>query len=265
MDLIESYRKISQSLWAESAALDAIHHAGERGNEREALVDRFLSPRLPERFEVGRGEIWAANGKWSGQEDLIVFDRLDSPRILPGANSHIFAVEYVAAVVEVKTSLNTKEIERATQSIASARRLQKTGGSAKLAPDRITFGSPTPIMGAVFAFATDLKFETFYENWTRIQFSVPEDQRINLACVLGEMFIIYVDNQFHLWDSGSPDLLGEFIFARAGDDSLLSFLLPFLRVIAEFSSGVPNLFKYVFGESAKLNFEMTHAHWGPKT
>ncbi len=264
MGLIDSYRHNSRSVAAQSGALEAIHHHGERGSEREAIIKEFISARLPDRFAVGNGEIWAANGKWSGQEDLIIYDRLESPRIFAGGTTQIIGVENVAAVVEVKTRLDSKEMERATRSIASARRLQKTGMATKVGTAGIRIGPSTPVFGALFAFATDLKTETFVENWTRNQFSVPENERINLACILGNMFIIYVDQTFHLWDASDPARIGEFVFVKAGDDALLAFLLLLIRIASEFSSGVPDLFKYAFEDSQGLKFEMVHARMEAK-
>ena len=132
MSLIETFRYHSRDLEAKSSALEVVHHPGDRGTEREDILEQFLAPLLPQQFGIGRGEIRATNGKWSKQEDLIIYDRITCPRLFVGTRTQIFPAESVAAVIEVKTSLGTKQIQEASTNISKARILEKTGGLLKL-------------------------------------------------------------------------------------------------------------------------------------
>ena len=105
MSLIEVFRSYSNVLASKSSALETIHHAGDRGAEREDILDDFLRPLLPDRIAIGRGEVRATNGNWSKQEDLILYDKVNCPRLFVGNRSQVLPVESVGAVIEVKTSL----------------------------------------------------------------------------------------------------------------------------------------------------------------
>lgn len=254
MNLIEAFRHHSNVLESKSSALNAIHHAGNRGTERENILEEFLTPLLAERFAIGQGEIQATNGTWSKQEDLIIYDRINCPRLFVGHRSQIFPAESVAAVIEVKTRLGSKEIEEAATNIAKARSLAKIGKATHIEPGKIAFGSPTPILGILFAYDLSIGLDTFRKRWDQAQSSRPSEQRINLTCILGKMVILHIDQTYRLWDRAGKDLLGRFYPIDAGQDSLLAFTLLLARVLAEFRFGVPDLFKYVFSEGKKLEF-----------
>lgn len=255
MSLIETFRYHSQVLAAKSSALEIVHHAGDRGMEREDLVQEFLSPLLAEQFGIGRGEIRASNGEWSKQEDLIIYDRISCPRLFVGSRTQIFPVESIAAVIEVKTRLGTKEIKDASANISQARRLQKSGMATHVGAGAITMGAPTPILGVLFAFDLELTPETFRARWDEAQSALAPEQRINLVCILGKMFLIHIDHTFHLWDNTNPQLINSFYAVDSQQDSLLAFTLLLMRVLGEFRFGSPDLFKYVFSGGEKLEFK----------
>lgn len=258
MSLIESFRSASVAMLAEAARPQAIHHMGERGAEREEIVQRFLQPLLPERFGIGRGEIRATNGVWSKLQDLVIYDKLNCPRLFAGKRSQIFPAENVLAVIEVKTRLRTRDIERSTKSIQSVRKLKKIGMSTHVGAGSITFGEPSPTLGALFAFDLGLSLETFRKRWEQYQAPLPWEERINLVCVLGKMAIVHVDTTFHLWDSTSKDTLGSFVAFESGEDSLLTFFLLLTRALVESRSGVPDLFKHFFGDGKSLTMPLVY-------
>jgi hypothetical protein len=213
---------------------------------------------LPERLLIGNGEIRATNGKWSKQEDLIIYDRLNCPRLFVGSRTQVFPVESVAAVIEVKTRLDTKAIRKATENIKTARSLEKIGGSTQVAAGSITFGKPTPTLGILFAFDLDLTLETFRQRWDESQSSIPPHQRINLTCILGKMIIVHIDQMFHLWDSTDQNMLNQFIAMDSKEDSLLTFTLLLMRALAETQFGIPDLFKYYFSNNERLSFPFVY-------
>jgi hypothetical protein len=250
MDLIELYRSHSRSIAAKSSALEVMKHAGNRGTEREQILKDFLLPLLPERFTVGSGEILANNGNWSRQEDLIIYDRHNCPRIYAGGNSQIFPIESVAAVIEVKTSLRAKDIAQASQNIAAARRLKKAGMSTHVSPGAIQFGEPSPTLGVLFAYDLGMSLDSFRRKWDESQSVVPSEERINLTCILDKMVIVHLDRTFHLWDTITEDHLNSFTPLNTQKDSLLTFVLLLMRVLGETRFGIPDLFKYVFSDKS---------------
>lgn len=254
MSLIETFRQQSKVLASRSSALESIHHAGDRGLEREDIVEDFLLPLLPQQLGIGKGEVRATNGNWSKQEDLIIYDRMTCPRLFIGTKSQIFPVESVAAVIEVKTKLDAKTINEASENIAYIRNLEKTGASTHVGAGHISFGPPTPVFGSLFAFDLGVSIETLRRSWDAAQSVKLPTQRINLACVLGKLVILYMDGTFHVWDAATEDMLGRFCAMDSGEDSLLVFTLVLLRVLSECRFGIPDLMKYFFSGGKKLEF-----------
>lgn len=258
MSLIETFRHHSSVLANQSASVELIQHLGERGGEREDTLAKFLAPLLPESLQIGRGEIRATNGNWSRQEDLIIYDRLNCPRLLVGSRNQVFPVESVAAVIEVKTRLDSKAIRDASENIKNARSLEKTGMSTQVSPGSIAFGAPTPTVGVLFAFDLDLTLDTFRQRWEEAQSGLPPGQRINLTCILGKMVIVHMDHTFHLWDHTDAATLGTFVAMDTKEDSLLTFFLLLMRALAETRFGVPDLFKYYFSNDKSLSFPFVY-------
>jgi len=254
MSFTETFRYHSKVLAAKSSALEIIHHAGDRGFEREDIVEDFLSPLLPQQLSIGKGEVRATNGNWSKQEDLIIYDRMTCPRLFIGTKSQIFPVESVAAVIEVKTKLDTKTIHEASENISQIRNLEKTGGSTYVGAGRISFGPPTPVFGALFAFELGISIQTLRRSWEEAQSAKLPTQRVNLTCVLGKLVMLYMDKTFHIWDQVGEDVLGTFYAMDSREDSLLVFTLVLLRVLSECRFGIPDLFKYFFSGGKGLEF-----------
>ena len=89
-----------------------ITHRGAKGYAREkALIQDFLQKYLPARFGLTRGEIIASNGEVSGECDAIVYDALECPALHTVGEYQIVPVEAVYAVVEVKSHLDSNELE----------------------------------------------------------------------------------------------------------------------------------------------------------
>lgn len=224
--------------------------------EREDVLEEFLTPLLPHQLAIGQGEVRATNGEWSRQGDLIIYDRLKCPRLFTGARSQVFPVESIATVIEVKSKLNTKTIREASKNIKQVRGLQKSGAVTHLSSNALTYGEPTPVFGVLFAYELDIGLDTLKKRWEESQSAIPAEQRINLMCVLGEMVIIHIDYTFPLWDRGAQASdIGNFRALGSREDSLFTFTLLLLRVLADFRFGTPDLFKYYFGKDDRLEFE----------
>lgn len=92
----------------------AIHVAGNiksSGDEVEDLVREKISLFLPERYLVKQGHIVNAEGKVSNQLDIIIFDRLNTPKFFESKNNTVFyPIESVLAIGEIKKTLRPKDL-----------------------------------------------------------------------------------------------------------------------------------------------------------
>lgn len=109
---------------------DHVDHLGLRGNIREIAADELFSPFLPSDFRIGTGKITDAQGSFSSQTDLIIYN----PRLLPPVlhqqqgRDGIFPVEACFYSVEVKSRATAAEIKDVVEKARRLRQLDyKTG------------------------------------------------------------------------------------------------------------------------------------------
>jgi len=91
-----------------------IHSAGNiksSGEEVEDLIREKISLFLPERYLVKQGHILNSEGKVSNQFDIIIFDRLNTPKFFESKDNTVFyPIESVLAVGEIKKTLRKNDI-----------------------------------------------------------------------------------------------------------------------------------------------------------
>ena len=91
-----------------------IHSAGDiraSGDEVEDLIREKISLFLPERYLVRQGHIVNSEGKVSHQFDIIIFDRLSTPKFFESRNKTVFyPIESVLAVGEIKKTLRANDM-----------------------------------------------------------------------------------------------------------------------------------------------------------
>lgn len=241
-DVITTFEQLSAQLESAAASARMIGHSGRMGAERELLLKEHLERFIPERYSIGRGEILAANGAWSRDEDLLIYDRISSPKLFSAKESLVLPVEGVAAVVEVKSSFGTRELKEASRSIASAKSLQKSGQRLAITQFGMTASPARPVFGAVFAYGLRIRPRLFFEHWLAEQNSLPPQERTDMLCVLND-FVIF------------PSGIGRPAFAaQAGTHSLLTFTLVLLHELSEFTVPGTNIWGHVFSGDRFLEF-----------
>ncbi|HEY4507692.1 MAG TPA: DUF6602 domain-containing protein [Candidatus Paceibacterota bacterium] len=95
-----------------------------KGGEREDFINKFLAEVMPPPYRFGDGDITDQNGGKSGQVDLVVeFPFLPSIPMI-GGSSRLYLAEGVAAVIEVKSSLDSqwKEVEKTATAVKKLER-----------------------------------------------------------------------------------------------------------------------------------------------
>jgi hypothetical protein len=139
-------------------------HSAQMGAEVEAVLRAFLDAHLPRRFGSSSAFLIDGENNVSKQCDVAVYDALNSPVLRSSPVQQILPVDHVAAVIEVKTSLNKSTLKDAYEKIASCKRLKKTGLTkidvAATGSELSTVGT----LGIVFAFASDTSLASLAEN-----------------------------------------------------------------------------------------------------
>ncbi|TFC71614.1 DUF6602 domain-containing protein [Cryobacterium sp. TMT2-4] len=125
-------------------------HQGVKGTENESSLARIVQNLVPTRYGVGSGLLIDAEGNFSKQMDLVIYEQGDEPALLAQTNQVLFPVENVRLCIEVKTGLGKRQIEDAREKKASIDALKSFSG--KLPPL------------ALFAFRGDIEADTIADH-----------------------------------------------------------------------------------------------------
>ena len=85
--------------------------SGEVGTLIEEMFRSYLVEVLPEKIGVSHGFVMDSDGGESQQMDIILYDKMNTPRIFTSTAANVFPVETTYACGEIKTRFNTKELE----------------------------------------------------------------------------------------------------------------------------------------------------------
>lgn len=170
-----------------------IAHPGEVGRENETVLRDFLTKFLPTRYAVGTGIVIDRFGNRSRQMDIILYDRSFHPDLFARRSTLIFPVDVVYATIEVKTTLNHKEVEDAVDKIASVKRLQVIGERiTKFAdedPNTVAIKGVEnyPPHGVIFGYDSDIrKAETIHDQLTKTLASHEKQFHPNLGIIVNK-------------------------------------------------------------------------------
>ncbi len=104
----------------------------------EAVAER-LRRFLPRRIEVGSGLVCYGR-HISGQMDIVLFDRLNSPVFGTGSN-RIYPREGVIAVMEVKSTLDRRNLKKAFKQIMRVKSMKRPKEEGRPRPDCYVIGA----------------------------------------------------------------------------------------------------------------------------
>jgi hypothetical protein len=133
-----------------------ILHRGAKGDERENPVAEFLRKVLPPRFNLRKGEAVDLLGAKSPQLDIVIFDRERNFPLYEG-QTIVLAAEALLAAGEVKSCLNSAEVERSVRAAEKLKSLRpfknRIAGPDEDVSDR---SKRARYLHFVFAYETDL-------------------------------------------------------------------------------------------------------------
>jgi len=214
------------------ADLSAVPHRGLKGDEAARLVRTFLNDHLPKRFSAGSGFILDRNEKISKQTDVVVYDALNCPVYRASKEAGIFPADNVAAVVEVKSSIDGGKLAEAFENIAAAKSLAKTN------QPETPFLVQTQTLGCVFAFESAISIDTLYEHYSKRLVAQGLGHHVDMVLVLDEAILMLAAKpRGHEWShcffeaGGGPGAEGTHLaaavlaFGEASLDAFFRFLL----------------------------------------
>ena len=200
------YQGVAERLRAEVDLLNkVISHDDGMGEANESVLRNLIKRFIPSRYGVGSGIVVDHAGRSSRQCDIIIYDPLLYPSLLALGEVHLFPVDFVYGVIEVKTTLDVGKVKIALENIASVKRLDIIEGAfASWGTNGASVYQPSRPMGFVFGFnsrsKTDKsthavvapKFETFVEWWLPDN---PAERHLgpHVVCALDQGVARYMD------------------------------------------------------------------------
>jgi hypothetical protein len=175
---------------------------------------------------VGTGHILNAKDEISRQCDLVIYDAFNCPPLFVEDGYQFFPVEAVFGVIEVKSVLDSKALGECVENIRSVKALQ--GADQILGcvfAYQSTFGPKPSILGAA-------------ERLHRLNAEVPKGQHIDLLIILD-------DELLYSWPLTEEQEEEYVVFRELTLPSLAYFLYLLLGMLAERTSSMPDLTKYV--------------------
>lgn len=230
-------------------------HRPTAGTNREALIAKFMEKHLPKSFGVGSGLVMSAEGIFSNQADIVIYDQLLNSPLHADLPENLFTVESVYGLVEAKTNLTPSEL---SDSISKCRRFK--GLERQFLP-----GPSVPkikdSLFIIFAFKA-AKPKKVKETLLEVISDVPVAERPDFIVVPGS-FVVHAGQYFELAKIGQPEsshrksierkdtaaleaLKGEGLaFYDLGDDSLMMFFIWLTSWLQYAGSRTVPLFSYL--------------------
>ena len=119
------YSRQKELIESITGARAIIPHSGEKGMEIEKKIREALVRVLPEKIGVSHGFVIDSNDNSSNQMDIVLYDKMNAPKIYNGDNAQIFPIESTYACGEVKTKLDSRGLEDILKKCLSYKNLHR--------------------------------------------------------------------------------------------------------------------------------------------
>lgn len=188
----------------------SLDHSGARGGAAEEIVREFLNKALPAALGVTVGQVVDADGNFSGQSDVIIYDARTTPMLFTSAQggTQTVPIEGFVAVIEVKSVLQKKDLD---QLLTHARKLKSMKRRAYLQQALTTHRTmydkswaQPPVLYSVFAFTSR---GLYVGELNDLQAEIPLHLRVDNLCALDRGLAVNVCLTGHV---NGPDSLFSF-------------------------------------------------------
>ncbi|MEU7908993.1 DUF6602 domain-containing protein [Actinoplanes sp. NPDC049118] len=121
---------------------NVIRHNLEKGLGGENILREVLESFLPSKYGVAKGKIVNYRGWLSRHCDVIIYDRINCPRLFVDENGNqIIPIDGVYSVIEVKATLTKKTLDDAFQNLDSIYNL-RPGRPVKSTNEKVDYRPP---------------------------------------------------------------------------------------------------------------------------
>lgn len=175
------FQQASKKLRSDFESVATIPHNLTKGQEAERVLRDFLAGHLPKRFGVTAGFVLDPANQVSRQQDVIIYDALNCPVYLASDDAAIIPADNVAAVIEVKSALNSAQLQDGLQKIASVKALKKT-----VRPQDQKGPSAVQTYGGLFAYKSELTLSALCTQYAKSFDTIPLGHHTDVVAVLDQ-------------------------------------------------------------------------------
>lgn len=196
-----------------------VKHPRDVGVIRENILGKFFQDNalLPKKYSLSQTSVrvCSTEGFISREIDILFYMSDENIRLMGRDGGYeVYPVEAAAGAIEVKSRLNTGELEDAFKNIASIRRLRKAGSSHQP-------------FGIIFAYDSDLTWTELVENIRLQSAAYQRDELPNAIFVLTKGHFAFGDDEKSSIDTTalSNDRTKITVYGNPSRDHLLLFRL----------------------------------------
>jgi|HubBroStandDraft_2_1064218.scaffolds.fasta_scaffold06985_5 hypothetical protein len=121
----EFLRDQSREIRANAEQAGFFEHGPTTGAAREWILRKPLEDVLPYRYGVAGGQVLAADNTISSQWDVLIYSRLDTPRLYNTPAATVLPIEGVLAAISVKSTVNKDALANAAQAATQLREMSR--------------------------------------------------------------------------------------------------------------------------------------------
>jgi len=199
------FSAVARALESEVFMINSLStHQGVKGGANEQALINILERFLPKKYSIGTGIVIDRSGKQSRQCDIVIYDSFNYPEVFGQTSIKFFPVDFVYAVIEVKTNLDQNKMREACENIKSVKSLDIIQDSFRMMPtesaedinDQTVLWeneSTTRPQGFVFSFGSKAKSFKTFQNWLTPTDSI--DYTPNHVFCLDQGFLVKHHNE----------------------------------------------------------------------
>lgn len=159
--MITQFESIARRMLGEFERTKSLPHQGVKGATREMIVvTEFLRKRIPQKYTLGSGLIMDEVGQYSRQQDIVIYDGFNMPVLEDFESTKVFFSEQCLSVIEVKSTLDSSELDDIVAKAASIWNLKRSAKYRLLMTDRgLTHVQDSRLMLLGFVFESKLTLD----------------------------------------------------------------------------------------------------------
>ena len=187
---IYNLQEMARNLQSDFEKLSSkIEHNGLKGTVREEKLKDYISNLFPTKYAIGNGIIVDANETQSKQQDFIIYDNFNSPKLMETETVQVIPIESVYATIEVKSTLTITELEKSIKNIESVKKLEKT----KPFSTPLIYSSIVPPICMIFAYSSDTSLNKIVKKIDELNKNIELQNRLSIVCVLDKGLIFGIN------------------------------------------------------------------------